>query len=296
MTQPQITSLLSNADLGRLERMRINASRHFTNRGRGEHLAGKGNSTTQFCDYRDYSAGDDVRFIDWNIFSRLNKPYMKVFHQEEELHVVIMIDASSSMRFQEKLDRARQIAAAFGVLGLRNTERVSVHALRGGAGPSMLRPCTGRASMRKLFTFIESIESGGDAPLETAIESALKFHTGRGVVVLLSDFLSTGDLKHAFNSLFSAGLEIFALQILAPDEINPGVTGDIRLVDCETQQHLDVSSAAGLLELYQEYREAYERNLATLCQQRSGRFLSTSSAATVGGVMFDILRRKGWVA
>src|SRR5579862_329642 len=151
MGEPQFTRLLSNATLHRLERMRLNSNRRFTNRGRGEHLAGKGNSTTQFCDYRDYTAGDDTRFIDWNIFSRLHRPYLKVFHQEEELHVLILVDASSSMIFENKLALAKQLAAAFGVLGLRNTERVSAYALRAAGSPDRLAPCTGRASMTKLF-------------------------------------------------------------------------------------------------------------------------------------------------
>ena len=95
---------------------------------------------------------------DWNIFSRLHRPYLKLFHHEEEMHVVIVVDASTSMLFEEKLACAKQLAAAFGVLGLRNTERVSVYSVRRPTGaPARLAPCTGRASMMKLFAFIESI-------------------------------------------------------------------------------------------------------------------------------------------
>ena len=129
----QLTALLTNAQLERLGRLRLGANRRLTNQGRGEHLARKGGTSTEFCDYRDYTEGDDTRFVDWNIFSRLHRPYLKVYHHEEELHALVLVDASNSMRFEGKLERARQLAAAFGVLALRNGERLSVGTMRGGS-------------------------------------------------------------------------------------------------------------------------------------------------------------------
>lgn len=295
MSAPQLTSLLSNRDLDRLNRLRINAARRFTNRSRGEHLAAKGGTSTEFCDYRDYAPGDDMRFVDWNIFSRLNRPYVKQFHHEEEMHVAVLIDASSSMLFEEKFTLARQLAAAFAVIGLRNQEKVSVYALRSTGSPARLAPCTGRVSQAKTFAFIEGIESGGDSPIERGIESFLRQHSGRGVVVVLSDFLTGGDLKRAFSLLHGSGLEVFALQILGPGEIDPELSGDLRFFDSETAAHLDVSSAADLLAIYQEYRAGHQQMLETLAQQRSGRFLSVSSADPFERVFFDLLRRKGWI-
>ncbi|MHC4504144.1 MAG: DUF58 domain-containing protein, partial [Planctomycetota bacterium] len=292
----QVTPLLPNDVLDRVQRLRINASRRFTNKARGEHLAGRGGTSIEFSDYRDYAAGDDMRFVDWNVFARLHRPYLKLYRQEEEMHVVVLVDASASMLFEEKLDCAKGLAAAFGVMGLWGTERVSVWAVGGEeAGPSALAPCVGRGNMMKLFSFVEGIDGGGDAPVEGAIETLLKFHSGRGVAVLLSDFLTFGDLRRAFNLLFSAGLEVYAIQILAPGEIDPDVTGDLRLVDAESELTLDVSSAADLVRLYQEYRDSYERNLSALSRQRGGRFVSVSSAEPLRSVLFDLLRRRGWV-
>src|SRR4029434_932247 len=292
---PQLTTLLTNRDLDRLGRLRINATRRFTNRARGEHLAAKGGTSTEFCDYRDYAPGDDMRFVDWNIFSRLNRPYVKQFHHEEEMHVVILIDASNSMLFEEKFELARRLAAGFAVLGLRNQEKVSVYALRTAGAPPRLAPCTGRASQAKTFAFIESIEGGGDAPIERALEGFLRQHTGRGVVIVLSDFLTSGDLRRAFSLLHGAGLEIFALQILGPGEIDPEVTGDLRFFDSETAAHLDITAAGDLLAIYQEYRAAHRQMLETLAQQRSGRFLSIRAAEPFEHVFLERLRRKGWV-
>ena len=290
----QLTSLLSNRELDQLARLRLNCSRRFTNRSRGEHLAAKGGTSTEFCDYRDYAPGDDVRFVDWNIFARIERPYLKQFHQEEELHVALLVDASNSMLFEGKLELAQRLAAALGVLGLRGSEKVSVTVL-GQQSPTRLPPSRGRASTAKFFAFLEHLQRGGEVPIEEGIELFLRRHTGRGVAVLFSDFLTGGDLRRAFNLLHSSGLEIFAAQILAPSELAPEATGDLRLVDSETSGSLDISSAGDLLALYHEYLEAHQAHLAGLCRQRQGKFLTISAAEPLEHVVFDVMRRKGWV-
>jgi len=292
----QFSTLFDNATLARIERLRINSHRRFTNRSRGEHLSGKGGSSTEFSDYRNYVEGDDVRFVDWNIFSRLHRPYLKLFHHEEELHVVILVDASDSMQFSDKLLRARQLAATFGIMGLLSNERVSCWSFNDGAQePIRIGPFSGRGNLRALIDFVERIEVGGDLPIEGAIETMLNRHSGRGIVILLSDFLTFGDLSRPFNLLFSRGLEIFTIQILAPEEIDPDVTGDARFIDSETAQKLDVTAASDLLSIYEEHRIAYERGIENLCSRRNGHFLSLSSAMPLKNMLFDQLMRKGWI-
>ena len=294
--RPQLTSLFSNSVLDRLERLRIRPVGRRTSRGRGEHLSGKGGTSTEFCDYRDYAPGDDTRFVDWNIFARLHRPYLKQFHKEEERHVVLLMDASASMKFDGKLELGKQLAAAFGVMGLLNNERVSAYAShQANDAPDRLSPCRGRAAMRNVFRFIESVEGRGDAPLEKAAELLLRHHSGRGVCVILSDFLTFGDLKRGFNLLYSAGLEPLGIQILSPREIDPDLSSDLRLVDSETQETLDISSSTDLLNLYQEYRQGLEQELALLCRRRSGQFISVSSTTPMETVLFDELRRRGWI-
>jgi uncharacterized protein (DUF58 family) len=232
--------------------------------------------------------------VDWNIFARIERPYLKQFHHEEELHVAIIIDGSNSMLFEEKFETARKVATAFGVVGLRGQEKVSV-TLVGGPQVRRLQPSSGRTSQRKLFAFLEGCEAGGDVPFDRGIEHFLRRHSGRGVVVLLSDFLSADDYVRPFNLLNSAGLEIFALQILGPSELAPELAGDLRFVDSETQAALDISSAGDLLAIYHEYREGHAARLAELCRQRTGRFLTASSLETLDGLVFDTMRRRGWL-
>ena len=295
-TTAQLTKLFDNSMLNQIERMRLRPNRRLTNRARGEHLSGKGGSSTDFADFRDYVAGDDLRYVDWNIFARLRRPYIKQFQHEEEMHVVLLVDASTSMVFEDKLLRAKQLAAAFGIMGLQNVERVSAYAIHSRQDqPTMLPPGAGRMRIRKLLTFLESVEGGGSVPIEKAIETMLRFHRGRGVAIILSDFLTFGDVSRPMNLLYSAGLEVWGVQILAESEINPSVQGDLRFVDSETQETLDITNASELLNVYQDQRLWLQNALHSMCRSRQGRFMSVSSGMTLPSILCEQLCRQGWI-
>jgi uncharacterized protein (DUF58 family) len=291
-----VTGLLDYRMLSRVERLRINAGQRLTNRARGEHLSGGAGTSIDFSDYRDYAAGDDIRYVDWNIFSRLHRPYLKLYMQEEEMHVVLLVDASASMGFEGKLRRACQLAAIFGIAGLLAGERVSAYIFNQQQGPlTRLPPCSGRASMKRMLAFLEAADAAGDTAVEQGIEEALRSHCGRGVAVVLSDMLTFGEPARAFNLLASAGLEIFAVQILAPSELDPDAGGDLRLVDSETGATLDVSAAEDLLEIYHEHRLTHQRRIEQLCRQRSGRFVTVDTGEPVESVLLRVLIRRGWL-
>lgn len=296
MTTSNFTTLFENSLLNQIERMRLRPQRRLTNRSRGEHLSGKGGSSTDFADFRDYAAGDDLRYVDWNIFARLRRPYIKQFQHEEEMHIVVLIDGSTSMMFEDKLQRAKQAAAAFGIMGLLNVERVSVYGINTTKGqPKMFPPCTGRTRIRPLLGFVEQLQGGGDVPIEKAIETMLRFHRGRGLAIIISDFLTFGDVSRPMNLLYSAGLEVWGLQVLAESEINPNVQGDLRFVDSETQETLDITNASELLNVYHDQRLWLQQALDSMCRSRQGRFLSINSRDPFQSVLFDQLCRQGWV-
>lgn len=286
---------MSNKLLSRIERMRLQTSRRFTNRSRGEHVARGGGNSNEFKDYRDYAAGDDVRFVDWNIFARLHRPFVKLFHQEEELHVVLLVDASTSMDFEDKHLRARELACALGLMGLFGGEKVSVHVFNERGGTRMLKPIRGRAKRQELFRFLETVTPGGDGPIEDAIESMLKVHRGRGALFVMSDFLTTGELSRSFNLAYSAGLVPYCLQILGPSELEPELSSDLRLVDSETAATLDITGTGELVGLYREYMDSLLLRLDALCKRRTGKFCSIDSGLTTEFVLTDVLRRRGWV-
>lgn len=292
----QLTSLLPNSALARLERLRVNPRKRQTNLGRGEHLARKGGTSTEFTDYRDYTAGDDVRYVDWNIFSRLNRPYLKLYRHEEEMHVVVLIDGSSSMLFGDKFLLARRLAAAFCVVGLYGGERTSVYACHAhGKAPELVGPMLGRPALRRALAFLENLSGGGDSMIDAAVDEVLGRHKGRGIAIVISDFLTVGDLSRSLNRLHAAGLEPHAVQVLSPEELEPELAGDIRLVDSETGEALDISSANDLLALYHEHRQALEEDLSAMCRQRNGRYVLVRSDEPLDVILFDRLRRQGWI-
>lgn len=293
----RLTPLMSNDLLTRITAMRLRAVRRFTNRHHGEHLSGKGGSSIEFADYRDYVPGDDVRFVDWNIFSRLHRPYLKLYHEEQVMHVLLLVDASRSMLFEDKLLRAQQLAGAFAVMSLFGTERVGIYAFN--AAPdctARMDPVSGRGKMADVLRFIEDIAGGGQGRVEDGIAEALRRHVGRGIAIVLSDFLTFGDLHGTFNRLHSAGLEPHAVQVLGPTELAPELDGDVRLVDSETGQVVDVSSAGRLLDVYHDCLDGMERDLESLARSRSGRYIRVSSGDALDQVVCDQLRRGGWVS
>ena len=297
-TKAQFTKLLSNKTLGRIERLRLNSMCRLTSHYRGEHLSGRGGSSMEFADYRDYSPGDDIRFIDWNIFSRLNRPYLKLFCMEEEMHLVIITDASESMAFDGKFEMAQKLAAAFGVMGLFGNERVSSWYPNNNpdfTGSDNFPSCHGRAKLQQFLRFTDSAKTGGALSFDNAVDHVLKHHKGKGIVVLLSDFFTFGNIARNMNALLSSGLEIMGIQILSPAELNPELTSDARFVDSETESNLDVSSGGDLLSIYHDHRKKHTENLEKLCKQRSGRFLLVSSDMKIETILFDIMQRSGWI-
>ena len=209
---------------------------------------------------------------------------------------MLLVDASTSMLFEDKLLRAKQLAAAFGIMGLQNVERVSAYAIHSRQDqPWLLPPGAGRTRIRKLLKFLETVEGGGDIPIEKAIETMLRFHRGRGVAIIISDFLTFGDVSRPMNLLYSAGLEVWGIQVLAESEINPNVQGDLRFVDSETQETLDITNASELLNVYQDQRIWLQNALHALCRSRQGRFMSVSSGMTLPTILFEHLCRQGWI-
>ena len=289
--------LLAPKTINRLERMRFNPRQRLTSRHRGDHLRGRGGSSTEFSDYRDYSPGDDTRFIDWNIFSRLQRPYLKLFHLEEEMNAVIILDASKSMAFENKFEMAQKMAAALSVVGLHSNEKVSLYIIQNKelSVPEHISPSSGRFHKNAFFKSIESVQAGGSLQLNDGIDKVVKHHKGKGLAFVISDFMTIGDMGKAFNLLFSNGLAPYALQILAPSELNPELNGDIRFVDSESAATLDISAVGSLTEIYHEYLTNLQTNLSEQCQKRSGLYMCTSSDADPEDVLLNTMVRRGWI-
>lgn len=288
-----LTTLLSNEQVARAGRMRIAGTRRFTTPRRGQVRSRRAGRSLEFKDYKDYVVGDDIRFLDWNIFARLRRPYVRVFHDEEDISVSVVVDASASMGFEDKLLRARQLAALLGIMTLHGGERLVPWVL--GVEPRRLQVKRGRMGLAPLLRQLEEVEAGGALPLEQAVRDVLLRQPGRGITVVLSDFLTAGDLGPVFNLAAGRGQEVMALQLLGPSEWEPDLADDLRLMDSETDATLDVSSGGDLLDIYREHRDAMLVRLRGQCTGRGGRYLCATTDEDASRICFDRLRRQGWV-
>jgi uncharacterized protein (DUF58 family) len=288
--------LLDPEFLARLEQLELVSRKIFLGRLKGERRSKRKGQSVEFADYRNYVAGDDLRFLDWNLYARLDKLFLRLFMEEEDLHVWVLIDQSLSMDFgtPTKLHYARQVAAALGFIGLVNLDRVVVAAFNDRLGPTS-PPLRGRRSLWRLLDFVGKIEPAGAGDLGRALKDFSVRSSGKGVVVLLSDFMDKGGYEQGLRYLVARRLDVYALQILSEEEIEPDITGDLRLVDVEDADLAEVTVSGPLLKRYRENLAAYRAALHAFCTRRGVAFLSTGNQVPFDRLVLTYLRQRGLV-
>ncbi len=287
------TSLLDPEFLRRLERLAFVAHRVRLGINKGERDSKRKGISIEFADYRNYVQGDDLRFVDWNIYGRLDDLYLKLFREQEDLTLHLLIDASPSMGYgnPRKVEFAAKLAAALGYIALVSYDRVSVEAFCETVRRT--RPCRGRASAGKFFGYVDSIAVSGDTNLEKFIHSYVLRNRAKGVTVLISDFFDPNGYEGAIRRLIQFGSDVYVVHVMAPEEIDPELSGDLRLVDCETKGTTEISVSRALLKRYQKNREAFCEGLRAYCRARGIGYFFVSSAADVERLTLDVLRRGG---
>src|SRR5207245_2857471 len=226
MPETQAQPLLDPQFLHRLEPREMGSRKIFQGRMKGERRSKKKGQSVEFADFRNYVIGDDLRFLDWNLYARLDKLFIRLFFEEEDLHFYILLDNSLSMDFGSptKLQYARQIAAALGFIGLVNLDRVVIEAFNDRLTQAM-PAARGRRSLWRMMDFLQKIEPAGPSDLARSLRSfSLKF-SGKGIVVLLSDFMDKGGYEEALRYLVARQLDIYVIQILSKEEIDPEIVG-----------------------------------------------------------------------
>lgn len=291
------TPLLEPRFLARLEQLELVSRKIFLGRLKGERRSKRKGQSVEFADYRNYVVGDDLRFLDWNLFARLDRLFIRLFMEEEDLHFTVLIDNSRSMDFGKptKLHFARQVAAALGFIGLVNMDRVVVETL-GGAERSAISPVLrGRHSLWRLLDFLNKIEPGGPGDLRAALRSFSLRSSGKGIVVLISDFMDKGGYEDALRYLVARQLDIYAIQVLSQEEIEPEIVGDLRLVDAEDDDVAEVTVSGPLLKRYKQNLAAFRASLQAFCNRRGIAYLFTSNQVPFDRLVLTYLRQRGLV-
>ena len=279
--------------LRRLERLSVLVRRPVRGGLKGGRRSVKRGQSVEFADYRDYSLGDDLRQLDWNVYARLEKLLVKLFIEEEDLTVAILVDGSASMAHgtPDKLVFAKRAAAALGYIALAAEDRVVLASL-GGRAARRRAALRGSGRAFRLLAELSAIQpAGGPTDLVAACRHALAQVTGRGVIVLVSDLLDQG-AERALRDLAGTGSEVIVLHVLAPDEIAPTLEGDLRLVDAETGATVDVTLDLGARERYTGRVEAWRSELAILAAKRRIAYVPLTSDVALADLVFAELRRR----
>jgi len=293
-----MSDLLQPELLRKLEQIQLLTARRARSSLRGERRSRVRGLSVEFADHRGYVVGDDLRHLDWNLLGRLDRLFLKLYEEDREMPIRIFLDASESMNFgtPSKFTLARQIAAAVGYIGLCGFDRVSVEVFPAATDPlgaaqrRALRLVRGKRSSLGFFQNLGAVVPGGRADLNTALRRGSLEARQTGVAVVLSDFLDASGFEPGLTALVARGFEVVALQILSPEERDPTQFGDLRLVDSETGQEVDVTFGRYRLKAYQEGLERHVARIREFCSARGIRFRSVRSDADLGTLLLKDLR------
>jgi uncharacterized protein (DUF58 family) len=283
--------LLSGEFLAQLERLALVCRRPVRGWAAGDRSSRRPGRSVEFCDYRAYGVGDDLRYVDWNIFARSDRLYVKLFVDDEDLCLHLLVDASASMDWgtPSKLQWAARIAAALGFVGLASLERVGVGILRERLAEGWA-PARGRGQIPSFLGFLGGLEGSGTTNLNAALASYAARAAGSGVVVVVSDLLDPGGYEAGLKSLLERRFEVHVIHVLSPDELAPELAGDLRLVDRETGETRALSIDAAAL---REYRARLERFLAGaegFCRDHAIPYQRAASDEPVERIVLQALR------
>lgn len=289
-------ALLPPELLAQLERMELVSRKIFRGRMKGERRSKRKGQSVEFADYRNYVAGDDLRFIDWNLYARLDKLFLKLFLEEEDLHFFSLIDVSPSMTFGEpsKLYYAKQLAGALGYIGLCRSDRVKIEPI--GSKQALAAPVLrGRGSLWRMVDYLESLESDSTSSLEAGLKSFALRNSGKGILVLITDLMEKSGYESALRYLVAQNLDVYVIHVLSQAEIDPDLTGDLKLVDCEDGDIAEISVSQRMLDKYKSTLAQFISGAREFCAKRNIVYMMTSTDRPVDRLVSRYLRQRGLV-
>jgi len=290
------STLLSPELLARLERMELLSRKIFRGRMKGERRSPRKGQSVEFADFRNYVPGDDLRFVDWNTYARLERLFLKMFLEEEDLHFHALIDASRSMDFGEptKLRYAAQLAAALGFIGLVRGDRVKIETL--GRSHQKTSPVfRGRRSLWRMLDHLEAIAPQDAVPLAEGVKDFCLRNSGKGILVLITDLMEKTGYEAALRYLVSQDLDVYVVHVLSAEELDPAVRGDLRLVDCEDGDVAEITASGALIRRYQETLAALVESAREFCTRRGISYVLARNEVPVEELVTGFLAKRGLV-
>ncbi|HPF37317.1 MAG TPA: DUF58 domain-containing protein [Phycisphaerae bacterium] len=239
--------------LKRIEYLNLIARRLVFGRQQAQHQSVRKGASIEFRDFREYSPGDDPRTVDWTVYARLGELVIKLFRQEEELDLWVLLDRSGSMNFGDpnKFDHARRIAAALAYIGMSNMDSASIVPFTNKLEPGRTQ-LRGRGRIFNVFEFLDDLKTGGVTDPAASLQEFVSRVRRPGLIVLLSDFYGLERVRAGLDRLRFFKHQIYVMQVASPWEINPTIRGELRLVDCETQDFDDLTITDSMLRRYKK--------------------------------------------
>ncbi|NTV62667.1 MAG: DUF58 domain-containing protein [Oscillochloris sp.] len=289
MTEP----LLDSSFLRKLDNVSILTRRAMAGEIQGERRSPRRGASVEFADFRPYATGDDIRQIDWNLYARAERFYLKLFVAEEELSVHLLVDISASMDWGEpnKLRYARQLAGAFGYIALSNLDRVTVSAFGAGPSPQALPSVRGKRGAVPLFRFLQRLAADGGGSLEKVCRTYAQTARTPGPLLLCSDLLDPG-WKEALRALSSRPFEVTVMHTLAPQEIAPELDGDFMLTDPEGGASVEISADLGLIQRYRENLANWRHEIESYCSGHGMNYIPVDTSVSLEDFVMSQLRKR----
>lgn len=276
-----------------LERLNLVMNKSRPSLAVGHHLGHRPGSGLDFREYRPYQRGDDLRYLDWNLFSRLEQLFLKEFTEERDFLVYFLIDQSRSMGFgtPSKLQYALRLAAALGYIALAGSDQVGAACCSEG-WDSELKPLKGKRQAHRFFQYLESAGIKGRTDLNRALATLAWKVKQPGLAVILSDLLAPEEISDGLRRLRTGAWEIWVLQILTPWELNPSLEAEVLLIDAETGRRREMVITDQTIAAYRQRLHTLQTRYRQLAPQYGYRFLTLSTAMPLEEVLFETMRKE----
>ncbi len=284
----------------KLEYLALVSRRVFAGRLRAERRTKKSGSGVEFADHREYQPGDDFRYLDWNVYQRFDRLLVRLYEEEEDLAIYIILDTSSSMAQRSagggstKLAYAKKIAAALAYVGLANLDRVSIVTTSDRVMERM--PETrGKARIFKAFRFLRELEAEGTTDLGDAMKTFVAQNKRRGLAVLVSDLYDPQGVERGVNVLRYNKFDTLIVHVVDPADGRPNLQGDVLVYDCETGDEREVTVTAKVLERFAQAYATYLATVERFCATHQVPYVAASVDVPFDELILRVFRRGGFL-
>ncbi|HEV8322161.1 MAG TPA: DUF58 domain-containing protein [Myxococcota bacterium] len=293
----KVSDVFGTDFLKKLEYLAIVAKRLFSGMQKGERRSTRRGTSVEFADYRDYSQGDDLRHIDWNIYGRLEKLLLKMYEEEAELFVYLLVDTSRSMAWGgpvAKIDYAKRVAAAIAYIALSSQDRVVLSTFNEGVMEKS-EPLQGKRQIFSVFDFLERAESFGKTDLGGTLDDWARMKMRKGIAVVVSDFLDEKGVEDGLRALRTARFETHLVHVVDPREAKPDLEGHVEVIDSETLEKRQVFVGPEILKKYEEEFGSFCRDIEHRCSEKGVGYIRALTDVPFEDLILRMLRRGGFV-